>query len=348
MAPGDNLILVGEPKSVWGFHTGGVSLAEALLLEENQLAVDFGPASPISLLQMPGDWESFKAAIAANAPNLKPGAVPVVTGQLWRFVHGLALGDLIVYRPKGSGIVHLGVVSGDYAFVSTAASYRHRRPVEWKQHASIANFTQGALFELGAYLTLFKISKYADEFSAATGGAPALDAWAPATDATVTEVSQDIEQTTSDYVFKTLASVFKGHGLAFLVAAVLRTIGYKTTVSPAGPDAGVDILAHPDDLGFRPPRVKVQVKSGDSAVGSPDLQALVGTLAPDEFGLFVALGGFTAAAVAYARGLSRLRLVGGQELVDLVLERYDQLPSEVRAQLPLRRVLVPVGQPASD
>jgi restriction system protein len=46
-----------------------------------------------------------------------------------------------------------------------------------------------------------------------------------------------------------------------LVADLLRAMSYHVTwVSPPGKDGGLDILAWPDALGARPPRIKVQVK----------------------------------------------------------------------------------------
>jgi len=37
-----------------------------------------------------------------------------------------------------------------------------------------------------------------------------------------------------------------------LVAGLLRSMEYKTRVSPAGPDRGRDIIASPDGFGFQP------------------------------------------------------------------------------------------------
>ena len=45
-----------------------------------------------------------------------------------------------------------------------------------------------------------------------------------------------------------------------LVVGILRSMGYKTRISPAGPDRGRDIEASPDGLGLVDPRIVVQVK----------------------------------------------------------------------------------------
>jgi restriction system protein len=338
--------MVAMNANAWGMHSGTHTGAEELFRSQNLVAIGYEATCPADLRSMPGMWDAFKAAVAANDPTVKAASVPVIAGQPYRFLHEVATGDLVVYRAKGSQHVHVGRIDGDYYFAAEETSLRHRRPVQWLRTVPISNITQGALFELGAFLTLFKISKHADEFSAlATAGDGAPDTLEPQTmivaDASVTEVASDIDQSTRDYVLKILATAFKGHPLAHLVAQVLRTMGFRTRVSPPGADQGVDVLAHPDELGFQPPRIKVQVKSGAGAVGSPDVQALLGTLTPGEFGLFVALGGFSSQARAVAKAKDHLRLVDGDELVDLILARYEQFDPSYKAQLPLRRVYVP-------
>lgn len=85
-------------------------------------------------------------------------------------------------------------------------------------------------------------------------------------------VVEDTQENTRDYVLKRLAQEAKGHPFADLVAHLLNTMGYRTRVSPEGPDGGVDILAHKDELGFEPPIVKVQVKSRRAALPDPSFR----------------------------------------------------------------------------
>ncbi|MDR8305809.1 restriction endonuclease, partial [Acinetobacter baumannii] len=48
--------------------------------------------------------------------------------------------------------------------------------------------------------------------------------------------------------------------MEYVVAGVLRSMGYNTQVSPVGPDRGKDIIASPDGFGFENPRIVVEVK----------------------------------------------------------------------------------------
>lgn len=133
-----------------------------------------------------------------------------------------------------------------------------------------------------------------------------------------------------------------------LVADLLRAMGYHVTwVSPPGKDGGLDILAWPDALGTRPPRIKVQVKRQQQAVSVDGLRSFMALLGDDDVGLFVCTGGFTKDAETEARTQEkrRVRLIGLEKLFDLWDEHYDKLTDQARRRLPLRsiRFLAPGG-----
>jgi restriction system protein len=142
-------------------------------------------------------------------------------------------------------------------------------------------------------------------------------------DETIALVAEDIEQTTHDFILKRLAQELKGHPFAEFVASLLGTMGYRTRISPEGPDGGVDIIAHKDELGFEPPIIKVQVKSNEGSIGDPVVSALYGKVTSGEFGLLVTLGTFTNQARNLERSKSNLRLIDGEELVHLILQHYE-------------------------
>ena len=133
-----------------------------------------------------------------------------------------------------------------------------------------------------------------------------------------------------------------------LVADLLRAMSYYVTwVSPPGKDGGVDILAWPDALCTRPPRIKVQVKRQQQAVSGEGLRSFMAVLGDDDVGLFVCTGGFTKDAETEARTQEkrRITLIGLEKLFDLWDEHYDKLTDRARRRLPLRsiRFLAPGG-----
>lgn len=142
-------------------------------------------------------------------------------------------------------------------------------------------------------------------------------------------------------MLKKLAKELKGHPFAEFVAHLLGAMGYRTRVSPEGPDAGVDIIAHRDELGLEPPIIKVQVKSTEGSVGDPIVSQLYGKVAAGEHALLVTLGTFTPQAKSFERSKGNLRLIDGDELVGLVLQHYEQFDSRYKGLLTLRRVYIP-------
>ncbi|BEV13216.1 restriction endonuclease [Herbaspirillum sp. DW155] len=133
-----------------------------------------------------------------------------------------------------------------------------------------------------------------------------------------------------------------------LVADLLRAMSYHVTwVSPPGKDGGVDILAWPDALGTRPPRIKVQVKRQQQAVSVDGLRSFMAVLGDEDVGLFICTGGFTKDAETEARTQEKRRvtLIGLEKLFDLWDEHYDKLTDRARRRLPLRsiRFLAPGG-----
>jgi restriction system protein len=226
------------------------------------------------------DREAFKVAVVKAYPDAKPGAVPNYAGQLLRFACEMQTGDLVLYPSKQDRMVHFGRVRGGYFYDrKTSPGYPNQRPAKWIKAVPRTRFTQGALYELGSAMSLFQVKTYADEYREALAGDSVEEPVSQ--DETVGIVAEEIEENTRDFVLKTLAQELKGHPLSHFVANLLRTMGYRTRVSPEGPDGGIDIIAHRDELGFEPPIIKVQVKSGDKGtVGDPIVSALYGKSRP--------------------------------------------------------------------
>jgi restriction system protein len=324
--------------TLWGIHAGRTGDADTLFQEKNVVAIGWAEVGDLSKLKP--DREDFKNAVAAAFPQLKPGAIPNNAGQLFRFVHEMKPGDVVVYPSKRDRKVHIGRVEGSYRYdPSLEPSYPHHHPVKWITAVPRTHFSQGALYEIGSAMSLFQVKSYADEFLAAGQGK--VEAPPVTQDESVAIVAEEIVESTRDFVLKRISQELKGHPMAEFVAHLLGTMGYRTRVSPEGPDGGVDIVAHKDELGFEPPIIKVQVKSGEGNIGNPDVSALYGNVGSNEFGLIVTLGTFTNQARSFARNKSNLRLIDGRELVDLVLQHYEQFDSRYKGLLPLKRVYVP-------
>lgn len=133
-----------------------------------------------------------------------------------------------------------------------------------------------------------------------------------------------------------------------LVADLLKAMGYfPSWIAPPGKDGGLDIIAHPDPLGTRPPRIKVQVKRQQQRISRDGLSAFLAHVTEEDAGLFVSIGGFTKDAEDFARQQERrkITLIDMERLVDLWIEFYPKLDDLARERLPLTPIyfLTPRG-----
>ncbi len=327
--------------TMWGIHAGHTGDADSLF-KKGYIAIGWEEMGNMSSTK--ADREAFKAAVAKTYPQASPASVANQAGQIFRFVCEMKPGDMVVYASKRFRKVHIGRIEGPYRYDPKLSSgYPNLRKVTWHKEVARTEFTQGALYEIGSALSLFRVKNYADEFLAAV---EAKTSRPIEVDPTIKVVAEEIENNTRDFVLKQLAQELKGHPFAEFVAHLLNIMGYRTRVSPEGPDGGVDILAHKDELGFEPPIIKVQVKSTEGSVGDPITSALYGKVGPSEHGLVVTLGSYTPQAQAFAKSKTNLRLIDGEELVDLILTHYEKLDSRYKGVIPLKRVYAP--EPVSE
>ena len=126
-----------------------------------------------------------------------------------------------------------------------------------------------------------------------------------------------------------------------MVAALLRAMGYHTPfIAPKGKDGGIDIIAYVDPLGAQTPRIKVQVKhKPDTAIGASEVRALSGILKAGDIALFVTSGTYSADARNAASGNDKfIRLIDGNDFIDMWQEYYDKMSDDDKNMLPLKRI----------
>jgi restriction system protein len=299
--------------------------------------------------------EAVLEVLQKDYPDQKPGTLQNWSAQLNQLRNVIAPGDLIVCPMKTTGQIAIGRVVGGYKHLGKHPS----RIVEWmRSDLPRDKVKQDLLYSMGASQTVCEISRNDAvtrmEALAAKGTDPgpstALPSYAKAKpDNEGIEADQgpiDLARVARDQIERRISAHFAGHAFTQLIAAILRAQGYQTRVSPPGSDKGIDILAGQGALGFGSPRLVVQVKSGDIVTDQPTLQSLIGCIEDTraDQGLLVSWSGFTAPVRQRLNELYfRVRIWGREDILNALFSVYDDLPEEIRAELPLRRIwsLVP-------
>jgi restriction system protein len=324
---------------LWGIHAGKTGDADGLFLGKSVIAIgwsDFGP------MNLPNDRGLYKKHFQEAYPGAKAGRVATCAGQMYRFVHDVQVGDAIAYPSKTDRQIHLGLVNGPYSYNHAYGGYPNQRTVSWNASYPRTAFSNGALFEIGSALSLFRITVHAAEFLNKLGKAPAVaEAAAAEVDEPPAPIDADeVEDLTRDFVIKQLSKEYKGLEFERFVMHLLERLGYRVRKAKVNAPSN-DLVAHRDVLGLEPPVIRVEVKSSDGQIGDKDVSAVAGKLKAGEAGLVIALGGFTHLARTFAESRPNLRLLDGDQLVDLVLEHYESFHPEFKTAIPVRRVYVP-------
>ncbi|MBP1097785.1 restriction endonuclease [Bradyrhizobium diazoefficiens] len=326
---------MAEERPIWGIHMNRRFGARPI--DNGFIAI--GWLSVGDLSQLSPKRESYKKAVAAVYPNIKPGAVPVVAGTLFKFVHEMKKGDLIIYPSKEDRMINLGIVEGDYQFLPDADEMQcpNRRRVRWTHQIARPTFSQGALHEIGSAVTLFSVRNNAEEFMAAFDGKPL-----PSEDVdaeTGTAAAAFAEEEVEDFVLKRLKSGLSFRQFEYFVAHLLERMGYHCRVTQATGDGGIDIIAHKDELGFKDV-IKVQCKQTLNTIGQPQVAQLYGHIQDNENGLFVTLGSYSTPALEFERANQNIRLMTGDEMIKLIFDYYEEFEPRYRMLLPLKRTYV--------
>jgi restriction system protein len=335
--------------TLWLVRSGRRGEGENYALTNSVVGIGFAEFGDLSKTR---SLEAIRQRIEQRRPDAKPSTVTNWAGQVDAFVHRIKEGDLVALPLKSAPAVAFGSVTGGYRFVPDASDQmRHQRPVKWiREDVPRSEIDQDLLYSLGAFMTVCQIKRNNAEkriealLTERPTTAPTAAPGTPSDEGQDTPV--DLDRLSRDQISKRIAARFQGHELAQLVGDILRAEGFVATVSPAGPDGGVDILAGQGSMGFDGATLAVQVKSGAQLADAPTLRELQGVMSNfgATRGLLVSWGGFTKSARAEARRLFfQIRLWDSDALIDKITEIYERLPGETQAELPLRRIwtLVP-------
>ncbi|MGQ3354435.1 MAG: restriction endonuclease [Phreatobacter sp.] len=289
--------------------------------------------------------EAIANLVRQRWPNLKSQAAAMAAGQIYRFRNEMSVGDAIVTYDPARRVYLVGQISGDYRRDEKFdPEHPNVRPVQWQGEVSRDLLSVASKNTLGAISTLFLLSPDAldDLKRAMVSKEPAEQSAADEAPEVEEDVFRNIQAKALEFT-KDRVAALDWEEMQDLVAGLLRAMGYKTQISPVGPDRGKDIVASPDGFGFQAPKIIVEVKHRQGAIGAPAIRSFIGghRHAQDR-GLYVSTGGFTKEAYYEAeRANMPMALMTIENLVEALIEHYDKLDTETRQLVPLKRIYWP-------
>lgn len=288
--------------------------------------------------------EAILTKVRQQWPQLSLQSAAMAAGQIHRFRSEIRIGDTVVTYDPGRRVYLVGKIVGDYEIdPSVDEEDPNVRRVQWDGEVSRDLLSVSSRNSLGAISTLFLLSDdvVADLRRAIRSHEPAAKTDASDEEPAEDDIFKNIQSKAIEFT-KDRVSALDWSDMQELVAGLLRAMGYKTRVSPAGPDRGKDIVASPDGFGFEAPRIVVEVKHRQGPMGAQAIRSFLGGRHPQDKGLYVSTGGFSKDAHYEAERASiPVHLMSIDDLVDALIEYYDKLDVETKQLLPLKRIYWP-------
>lgn len=269
-----------------------------------------------------------------NYPDHNALTVGQNVGQIWRFATEMTEGEYVVTPGSDRELLWWGEIGEKtYYYLEDGDScpYSHRKSVKWnKDPVRRSSFSVPFQNSIKSSLTVFWIV-HKDNFLEVIGRRGKKKPIPP--------VHVSADRVVLDKILELDASEFE-----MLVIDLLTTLGFEATQHTGGSgDEGVDAEGEMDLFGMASVKLYVQAKRYklDSKIGRKDVLKLRQKIESGAQGAIVATCGFTddALSAAVETGFPRIGTINGSQLVDILSQKWDELPEEIREKLGLKRSL---------
>jgi len=273
----------------------------------------------------------YKQAHPGSKSNIVIGQQ---VGQIARFLLEIHAGDCVITPSADTEWLHHGKIGPDpsYCHVSTddGCPYQHRRRVSWeKDRLKRSDFSVPFQNTMRSSLTVFAVSQR-EEFLTTIGRK----------DISLPLPEYDPYRVVLEQVLELDAEEFE-----ILVGHLLTALGFEgSEVTGKTGDGGVDAVGELNASGLAKVKIYVQAKRYKigTKISANTVRQLRQAIPFGGQGAFITTSDFqrSAADVALEPGFPRIGLINGRQLVDLLIEHWQDVPQEFRERLGLKPGLV--------
>jgi restriction system protein len=321
---------------MWMVRAGERSILFQEFKEKGIVAIGWTEAGDLSHVKSP---QEVKNIIWEKYADFKEAKKIISASQVIRFRFGFSIGDYVVTYNSPERSYLVGQIVGEYEYKDDRSKYRNIRKVKWLNEIDRDRLSTPTKNTLGAISTIFEIGEDAkvEIINQLEGKITEVEPSEVIED----ELKEDIKQRAYELI-KDKVNKLDWEDMQSLVAGILRAMGYKTRISPLGPDRGRDIEASPDGLGLGDPRIVVEVKHRTGSMGRQQVTSFTGGLRPGHKAIYVSTGGFAKDAKYEAeRSNIPVTLLDLDDLVELIVQYYDSFDIETKALIPLTKIYWP-------
>ena len=146
-------------RSAWQVRAGRNGERDQQALDEKLAIVGWDGVPDLTRYRTRNE---LKSDLRDRYPDRSAYVIGNWTGQLWRFFHEMAEGDLVVMPLKSTRLLAIGEVAGPYRYRDDAkAGFRHVRPVRWlRTDVAREEFDADLRSSLGSLLTVCQLTRH--------------------------------------------------------------------------------------------------------------------------------------------------------------------------------------------
>jgi len=271
-----------------------------------------------------------------NFPDETNFVVGQQVGQITRFLLEIKEGSYVITPDSNTELLHVGIIkSGKYCFEGNPADgcpFQHRKKVEWiKQPFKRNEFSVPFQNSMRAALTVFGIS-HRENFFQVVGDGVAVKSHSQILDPAKLVLHKILELNAQEF--------------EILITHLLSAMGFEGAehTGKTG-DGGIDAKGQLNIAGLATISLFVQVKRYglNQKIAAKEVKKLRQSIPEAGQGAFITTAEFAKGAMdtAFEPGFKRIGLINGHQLVDLLVEYWEKLPTDFQEKLGLKLGLVP-------
>ena len=276
----------------------------------------------------------YKAEYPHDTSNIVVGQQ---VGQIARFLLDINPGDFVITPAKDTEYIYYGIVEENpYYFANMMEDicpYKHRKKVKWeKKPIQRAQFSVPFQNTIRSSLTVFFITHKKNFFT--TIKRPDL-------------VSSTDQKAEYDYYTTVLNRILELDATEFevLITHILSALGFEGSEHKGKVgDGGVDAIGELNISGLAKMKIFVQAKRYKlgAKINANTVKALRQNIPSNGQGAFITTADYQSAAkkIANEPGFPRIGLINGNQLVDILVDHWEDIPDEFKEKLNLKVGLV--------
>lgn len=301
-------------------------------IEGGYVAIGWFPLEDLSRIRNREEIRDLYSKVYPG--DTSPYVIGQQVGQISRFLLEMQPGDYVLTPDSNLELLHWGILEEPSYYYESGneCPFPHRKRVKWTSKVlQRSQFSVPFQNSIRSSLTIFSVNPK-NEFYEIIGRHDLVDTQQ-------VRAHESAKEIVLNRVLELSAEDFE-----LLAKTLLETLGFEAQHTGKVGDGGVDAIGELDLYGLARMKLFVQAKryKRDKKISANTVKALRQSIPSGAQGAFITTADFQEDALkaAIEQGFPRIGTINGEQLVDLLSEKWEMLPDDLRKRLGLKLTLM--------